>query len=71
MSANSAAVLLILLELAALVLQPAVSFNCPRACECLPNGDAPEGEQQTISVDCSGRDLLEIPYPLPNGTSHL
>lgn len=53
------------------LLRAALPSSCPRECECLPNGGLLEGGQQTITVDCSGRDLLEIPYPLPNGTSHL
>ena len=49
-------------------LQVVKSFNnCPRACECFSNRDT----DMTITVDCSGRDLIEIPYPLPNRTSHL
>lgn len=42
-------------------------FGCPRECDCLTNNDA----EQTLTLDCSGRDLLELPYPLPNRTSHL
>ena len=41
-------------------------FDCPGACQCFTNSD-----HRTLTVDCSGRDLLEIPYPLPNATTHL
>ena len=60
----------LVLLLTAELLQPVQSF-CPRACDCLPNNDATDEQQQTLTLDCSGRDLLEIPYPLPNGTTHL
>ena len=54
------------------VLDPASGSNCPQDCDCVPNDDhVLQTGQQTLTVDCSGRDLLEIPYPLPNGTTHL
>ena len=44
-----------------------LGFGCPRSCNCFSNNDAGE----SVTVDCSSRDLSELPYPLPNRTSHL
>ena len=41
--------------------------DCPDVCRCFVNLDP----RQTVTVDCRGQDLLTIPSPLPNATSHL
>lgn len=43
------------------------SFECPDPCRCFPNFDA----ALTITVDCRGQDLFEIPFPIPPETSSL
>ena len=40
---------------------------CPQPCFCYPNFDA----AGTITVDCRSMDLYEVPFPVPNTTSHL
>ena len=44
-----------------------VGEACPPPCFCYPNFDI----VGTITVDCRSLDLYEIPFPVPNGTSHL
>lgn len=42
-------------------------FQCPNPCRCFNNFDA----AGTITVDCRGQDLFEIPFPIPPETSSL
>ena len=41
--------------------------DCPDECRCFLNLDS----QQTVTVDCRGQELVRVPSPLPNATSHL
>lgn len=43
------------------------AFQCPDPCRCFPNFDA----GRTITVDCRGQDLFEIPFPIPPETRSL
>lgn len=42
--------------------------GCPFVCQCFPNLGEDSG---TLTVDCRGQDLFQIPAPLPITTSHL
>lgn len=56
-----------LVALINIMLKVTLGEVCPQPCFCYPNFDV----AGTITVDCRSLDLYEIPYPIPNGTSHL
>jgi len=41
---------------------------CPFPCVCYPNLDE---DRSTLTVDCRGQELMEVPYLIPNSTRHL
>ena len=42
--------------------------ECPFPCVCFANlGE----DRSTLTVDCRGQELQQLPYPIPNSTSHL
>ena len=41
---------------------------CPPVCFCYQNFGS---DADTMTVDCRGMELLDVPFPLPNTTSHL